>query len=108
MKFNLNKPCKHCPFRSDVTSFITATRADEICREVLANNKTFQCHETLDKKIGSHCAGALILTQKAKKPNAMQQIAERLGLYQPTKLKLDAPVYGSHNEMVETHKRGNK
>lgn len=107
MKFNLKKPCGHCPFRSNITPFLTTQRADEICNVVLKEDKVFWCHETLDQIIGSHCAGALILTTKENAPNQMQQVAERLGLHDPSKLDLESPVYGSHNEMVEAHKREN-
>lgn len=105
MKFNLSKPCKHCPFRNDITPFISPERAASICDAVLKGNKTFQCHETPSKNGGSHCAGALILTEKMKAANSLQQIAERLGLYDSKKLKLDAPIYESHNEMVEAHNK---
>ncbi len=107
MKFNLNKPCADCPFRTDIKPYLRAGRAQEITNAVLRENKTFQCHKTLDKKMGSHCAGALVLVEKTKKPNAMIQIAERLGIYDPSKLDLDAPVYESQNAMVETHRLEN-
>lgn len=107
MKFNLSKPCGHCPFRSDITPYISTERAEEICNAVLKEDKTFRCHETLGRIIGNHCAGALILTTKEDAPNQMQQVAERLGLYDRSKLDLESPVYSSHNEMVEAHKREN-
>jgi len=48
-----------------------------------------------------HCAGALILMEKMKRPSQMMRIVERLGMYDATKLQMDAPVFSSFEEMAE-------
>lgn len=45
------------------------------------------------------CAGSLILMEKSGTPNQMMRIAERLGVYDPSRLDMDAPVHGSWIEM---------
>ena len=78
-------------------------------------HKTFACHKTVHaeqqrgsngrflKKTQHHCAGALIVMHKSDAQGDLQQIAERLGMYDRDKLKMDAPVYDSLDEFVEAH-----
>ena len=109
MNFNLRRPCKHCPFRSDRNGFLDAARA----REIATLDASFACHETIDHDDdgdgvvlpdSSHCAGFLIMREKLNKPSQMMRIAERLGLYDRRKLDMDAPVYDSVAEMVRCHR----
>lgn len=120
MRFSLKSPCTQCPFRSDITPFITGERADEIVNAVLVEEKTFTCHKALngewnDSTIGEgeecyspsakdiHCAGALVLITRNGAPHRMLQLAERLGLYDPSDLNMAAPVYESGSAMIEAH-----
>ncbi len=73
MKYDLKKPCKNCPFRTDKTAirFATKERAEEI--EESAYRNGFPCHLSAeldedDEDAGfeagpntQHCAGALIM-----------------------------------------------
>ena len=63
----------------------------------------FPCHKACDlnkqdefkeKKNGKtpHCAGALIFLEKREEPHQMMRIAERLGMYDHTKLNMKARV----------------
>lgn len=110
--FSLTKPCSQCPFRSDIEPFLTKDRAAEICRSL--ERKSFNCHKTIDysdediesdrREMGPdeiHCAGALILMEKADRRGDMQQIAQRLGLYDPSKLDMSAPVFETFEKMIE-------
>ena len=68
----------------------------------LIGEGSFHCHNTGDqeKETGDyiatenslHCAGALIFLEKRNKPNQMMRIAERLGIYDRTKLNMKAKV----------------
>lgn len=68
----------------------------------LIGNGSFHCHKTgehddesgdfVPTENSSHCAGALIFLEHRKQPNQMMRIAERLGLYDHTKLNMKAPV----------------
>jgi len=51
----------------------------------------------------SHCAGALIVMHKSGCVGALQQVAERLGLFDPSLLNMDAPVFPSLKAWVEAH-----
>jgi hypothetical protein len=109
MKFDLTKPCKTCPFRSDIAPFITAERA----KEILTSDGDFPCHQTTEfddegEECGGdhhHCAGFLILLEKEGSPNQMMRISERLGMYDRRKLDMDAPVYDSIRECVSAHRK---
>jgi hypothetical protein len=109
--FELTKPCANCPFRTDVPAYLRGDRIRQIRDDL--EETTFNCHKTVqhtdeDEESGhyvlkgseSHCAGALILLEKLNKPSQMMRIAERLRLYDRTKLDMLAPVYDSFEEMI--------
>lgn len=106
--YGLTSPCPKCPFRSDIKPFLRPDRVLEI--EESLRRSEFPCHQTLDYEGGGdsretektmHCAGALILLEKLDRPSQMMRICERLGLYDRTKLDMDAPVFDSFEEMAE-------
>jgi hypothetical protein len=100
MKYDLVRPCPHCPFRTDGDGYLRAERAQEIATD-LANGAPFGCHQTtVDDGYGDlthgpntqFCAGALIALENMEQPNQAMRIAERLNIYDPSKLDMDAPV----------------
>lgn len=102
MKFDLVRPCPQCPFRTDVGAYLRGDRAVEIAQS-LARGADFPCHKTTvtDPDDESQraatgesqfCAGALIALERSDAPNQAMRFAERLGLYDPSKLDMDAPV----------------
>lgn len=113
MNFKLKRPCSNCPFRTDrpkQRGWLGYERAKEIANYVLRDNKTFTCHKTLDKPENQQrmCAGALSMLHNASREesphgNAMVQIAERLGLYDPVTQNHDTPVFSSAEEMAIFH-----
>jgi hypothetical protein len=46
--FYMKAPCKHCPFRNDVTPFLHPERAEEIAYAAQNRYSEFHCHKTLD------------------------------------------------------------
>ena len=63
----------------------------------------FACHKTCElteedggeftpRKGSVHCAGALIYLEKRDRPHQMMRICERLGMYDRTKLDMEAEV----------------
>lgn len=109
MDFTMRRPCPHCPFRSDREPYLPWERAKGILESL--RHKTFACHETTNQQprdqrgrftvaTEQHCAGALILMELEGWRGDMQQIAQRLGLYDPSHLDLTAPVYPSGAAMV--------
>lgn len=87
MRFSLTRPCALCPFRTDLASG--------------------PCHETTGVKgpqrAAQHCAGALIMLERANLPSQAMRIAERLGIYDRRKLDMGAPVYDSPASWVQAH-----
>lgn len=115
VKYNLVRPCAKCPFRTDVPPYLTSERVFEIAHDVLAGSD-FYCHQTTvpapedDEEWGSSmmagdrtqvCAGSLILMEKTGRPNQMMRIAERLGMYDSSRLDMDAPVHASWVDMQQ-------
>jgi hypothetical protein len=110
--FALKQPCADCPFRCDRPAFLSPGRAEEIA-DALGAGSSLNCHKTLDygneKGRGestaktAFCVGALVTLEKQRTPNQLMQIGERLGLYRPQEMNLDAPVYGSLPEWVAAH-----
>lgn len=98
MKYNMTEPCDACPFLigSGFTwRSLTAHASGE-----------FACHKAckVDDEEGTyvprgdktpHCAGALIFLEKQDAPHQMMRISERVGMYDRTKLNMDARVVSS-------------
>lgn len=92
----MRTPCDACPFLKG-SGFTLASLKRHASGE-------FACHKQcdLDDETGTfnqkangksaHCAGALIFLEKQDKPHQMMRICERLGMYDRTKLDMDAPV----------------
>lgn len=111
--FALRKPCIHCPFRSDRPFHLRPERAREFAEHLIYGGG-FNCHKTVEfgeeddeMQISTEktnwCAGALITMEKSGVSNQQVRIAERLGLYDHTKLDMDAPVYPSLDAWVESY-----
>jgi hypothetical protein len=84
--FNLTAPCGNCPFRNDGKEIsLRPGRLAGIKNDLLTDRVMFQCH----KKPKEHCAGALIWLELNERPSQMMRIAERLSLYDRTKLTYD-------------------
>jgi hypothetical protein len=106
MKYDLTRPCDLCPFRNDDNRLTVPVQR---MRGMLSGE--FCCHKTgeTNDETGSiepqpesqHCAGALIMLEKMGKQHQMMRIAERLGMYDPSRLDMDAPVFGSFAEVCE-------
>lgn len=115
MKFNLKRPCKDCPFRTDIHPYLNADRVREITDALMTGNSTFACHETTEyneeegdmasTKDSSHCAGAMIFleVQEIAIQNQMVRIAERLRIYDHKKLDMSAPVFHDQQSMIDHH-----
>lgn len=106
--FKLKTPCQNCPFRTDVTPYIRV----QYLKQVLADRHVFVCHKTVDyshfdkgRKTSDTqpCAGFLICMQHDNKKNDLMQLAERLGLYDPSKMNMDAPVYKGAAAAIKAH-----
>ncbi len=121
MHFNLKRPCPKCPFRRDVTPYITHSRAVEIITAITTGDQTFMCHQTTRQDFDDdgdddderqyvpngqeeHCAGALVMLEAIDRPNQMMRIAERIRLYDRRKLDIQSPVYDSFAAMKRAHK----
>ncbi len=108
-----HRPCDSCPFRTDIPEVVTKPRAQEIS-DAIRGNAWFACHKTLDYSRGSggrhtrhsrFCTGALIVMEKegVLDENQMARIEMRLGIFDPDKLDLEAPVPASLDEWIERH-----
>ncbi len=110
--YRLTRPCKTCPFiRANLTP-LRPGRVAEI--ERLTERGAFTCHATtipdpdpdpedagnrVDGLKARHCAGLMIVREKLARPSQMMRIAERLGMYDPSKLDMKADVYDTFAEM---------
>jgi len=97
MNYTLTKPCDACPFLKINAESYGLRRLRQFASGEFVCHKTAELNEeTLEfeaKKNGSvHCAGALIFLEKRDQPTQMMRICERIGLYDRTKLDMNAPV----------------
>lgn len=112
MKFNLVRPCPECPFRTDCLSgWLGEDRAVEIVNALSADH-TFSCHKTLGETDegetvtvtdSEHCAGAMVMLERVERPNQMMRIAERLGMYDHTRLDMESPVFDDFEDFISHH-----
>lgn len=110
MNTNLKKPCKNCPFRTDVIPYLSNERAEEIGM-ALMNDNTFSCHKYTNS-LGhegeeEHCAGAMIMLEHCDKPNQWMRISERLGMYDRRKLDMDQPVFKKISSFIKAVRKHN-
>lgn len=115
MKYTLRRPCQHCPFRTDVPGYLRRARCVEIA-ESIAQGATFPCHKTVEHDddedgepitrvpdTAQMCAGAMIVLERLEQPNQAMRVAERLGLYDPGKLDMAAPVVAHLAALADHH-----
>lgn len=99
MNYEQTKPCPECPFLKENAKSYGKKRL-----EMYAQGE-FPCHKTakaVEQEDGpdefiptaesQHCAGALIYLEKRNRPHQMMRICERLGMYDHTKLCMEAKV----------------
>lgn len=106
--FDRMKPCGNCPFRKRNGSRfqLRPARLAEI-REAQA----FQCHKTVDyddegSKVGDRpqqCAGLMAVLMRSGSPNAIMQVAMRLGALHPDRLDPEGVAYASWVDVIEAH-----
>jgi hypothetical protein len=113
--YSMTTPCPQCPFRADIPGYLTAGRVRSIERDLIRGE--FHCHKTtatIETEDGAervstpesiHCAGALILLEKLERPSQMMRISQRLGMYDPTTLDMDAPIFGDFDQMAKAQPR---
>jgi len=95
MNYDLTTPCRQCPFLQG-----SGFTWQQLCDHA---SGAFPCHKVCDvddegvfvqrpNNKTPHCAGALIFNEKLGTPHQLMRIAERLGLYDRSKLNMAAPV----------------
>lgn len=92
MRFELKSPCKDCPFArgSSTNTTLANGRIESIVKDLEHNDKTFQCHKTLEEHVqDQHCAGALLFVKQNEtmNNNAMLRLAQRIGIFNADALK---------------------
>ena len=94
MNYKMTAPCDACPFLigSGFTfrSLVEHSRGEFGCHKACTLDEDSGCYEPHEKT--PHCAGALIFLEKQNAPHQMMRICERLGLYDRTKLDMNASV----------------
>ncbi len=95
MKYTMTTPCPACPFLKGsgftLKSLIAHASGEFPCHKACVVDEDSGCDEPRSDKT-PHCAGALIFLEKRNEPHQMMRICERLGMYDRTKLNMDAPV----------------
>lgn len=104
MKYDLVRPCALCPFRNDAGRlYVHPSRLEGMASGQFCCHKTGESNDetgSIEPTVNSqHCAGALIFNEHREQPHQMMRICERLGLYDRSKLDMDAPVFRSMSEV---------
>lgn len=94
MNYKLTTPCKECPFLKGSGFTMRQLKAysggEFGCHKACDLNEETSSYEPHQKT--PHCAGALIFLEKQNKPHQMMRVCERIGMYDRSKLDMDAPV----------------
>jgi hypothetical protein len=110
--FERKRPCATCPFRIGMGSRfrLHPARLEEIRRA-----SAFQCHKTVDydtedgeARAGERpqqCAGLMAVLLSEGSPNAIMQVAMRLGGFQPDAVDRSL-AYRSWADVVAAHRNG--
>lgn len=114
MKFEIKRPCSHCPFRRDVAPFLHPKRAADLRDQMRDDSRWFACHETTGVKKGkrirrddqSHCAGLMGVLWREGRPNVAMRIALTLRLIKRADLARKQPVFEDLDEFAEHHGKG--
>lgn len=113
MRNDLARPCKECPFRTDLPNggYLTRERVLEISASLLIG-QSFPCHKTVDYDADNgqgcvtsqsqQCAGAEIFLAHQGQSTQWSRIAGRLG-FKVSTLDMDAPVARSEAGFLEAH-----
>jgi hypothetical protein len=112
MRFDIKRPCAHCPFRKDVPGYLHRERASELARQLVDDDLSwFACHETTGVKGGkrvkrsdqSHCMGAAMVLWRQGMPNVATRIALASKLLRVEDLNVSAPVFDSMDQFAKHH-----
>lgn len=106
MKYTMKTPCKECPFLkgSPLNMTLPKKRLHGFAIGEFVCHKSAELREP-DEETGEgggftaradgesvHCAGMLITLERLNRPTQMMRVAERLGLYDRSKLDMSADV----------------
>ena len=100
MEYTLHSPCNECPFLKKNAHAYKLKRLAELASGEFPCHKTAELAQDEETGVGEfharegsvHCAGALIFLEKRDQPHQMMRICERLGMYDRTKLNMEAEV----------------
>jgi hypothetical protein len=94
MNYAKTTPCPDCPFLTGTEHAYTDERLAEFASGAFPCHKTtrIESNEFQATKESQHCAGALIYNEKRDQSHQMMRIAERMGIYDYSKLDMEASV----------------
>lgn len=111
--YRLVTPCSNCPFRTgDEAVRLSRDRAQGIADHLRSNQGDFHCHKTVDTDESGEpeitdetaaCAGALIVLEGEGISTQMMRVSERLGFYDHTRLRPNAPVFPTLDAWVDAN-----
>lgn len=115
MRFDLKRPCKACPFRTDRPGYLDPERAAEIATSLMDDDYSwFGCHETTiaddngDLHCGDetqHCQGALQFLLGTTGLNIASRIAVLTGELKLDEVDRSVPVANSKKAFVDHHSK---
>lgn len=103
-KMTKKEPCETCPFRTDRDVHLNPGIAREMA-DNLKGGGSQPCWETVEdwdengvpvySENEEHCAGALIVLERAYQKTAWMKWSAKIGRYDKSQLDMDAPTYTS-------------
>jgi hypothetical protein len=100
--YKMTKPCDNCPFRR--SGGVRLTRARLL--GIVNAEGVFPCHKTTGvcgtkPAEESMCAGFMCFRENIEQPNQLMRIAERVGMYDASKLQDRDQVFDNLDEALD-------
>ncbi len=97
----MKKPCKHCPFRTDVKPYLHPELAEEIAYATSNPYATFACHKTTE--YDEDCDDMVITSDSKTCCGFLAMQINEAGIDEPDGFKWPKNVYSDAYEMVDAY-----
>lgn len=99
----MKEPCKHCPFRRDVTPFLHPERAEEIAYAATNPYSAFHCHKTTEYDEDGDSGDMLVTARSLMCAGFLTLQVEEGGASCPDGFEPSREVYGDSWEMIDAY-----
>jgi hypothetical protein len=102
----MKTPCKHCPYRNDVTPYLTNERAEQLAYAPSNQYNTFPCHKTTEYDAQEN---DMMVTEESLECAGFLTMRAQFGLDVPEGFEPAWDIcYTDETEMIDAYERHNE